>query len=111
MWRLSPKYFSPRPLSAPAVTQALQGLYGWKLCGSTPYTMECDYTFKTFPQALDFMQRMGPICERMQHHPSWTNVHKKIHVELTTHDAGNEITQKDVDLAREMNKVYSTMDS
>ncbi|CCW60448.1 unnamed protein product [Phytomonas sp. EM1] len=109
MWRRSSIFLSPKPLSAPAVTQALQGLYGWKLRGSTPHIMECDYTFKSFPEALDFMLRVSPICERMQHHPSWTNVYNKIHVELTTHDAGNNITQKDVDLAREMNKLYSTV--
>lgn len=37
--------------------------------------------------------------EKLNHHPEWTNVYNKVHVVLTTHDAGNTITEKDRKLA------------
>ena len=43
------------------------------------------------------------VAEKMDHHPEWFNVYNKVHVTLTTHDAGG-ITQLDIDLANTMNK-------
>jgi 4a-hydroxytetrahydrobiopterin dehydratase len=37
--------------------------------------------------------------EKLNHHPEWSNVYNKVHVSLTTHDAGNTITEKDKQLA------------
>jgi 4a-hydroxytetrahydrobiopterin dehydratase len=37
--------------------------------------------------------------EKLNHHAIWTNEFNKVHVRLTTHDAGNTITQKDRKLA------------
>lgn len=106
MWRRTTACFAPAALSAPALTQALHHLPGWKLSGNTPNRIQCDYTFKDFTAAMEFMVRVGPLCERMQHHPCWTNVYNRLHVELTTHDAGNRVTQKDVDLASAMNNMF-----
>ena len=40
----------------------------------------------------------------MDHHPEWFNVYNKVHVTLTTHDAG-EVTHKDYELANAINKL------
>ncbi len=40
----------------------------------------------------------------MDHHPEWSNVYNKVHVLLTTHDAGG-VTEKDVELGRHMNAI------
>jgi pterin-4a-carbinolamine dehydratase len=36
--------------------------------------------------------------------PAWSNVYNRVVVDLTTHEAGG-ITQKDLDLAREMEEM------
>jgi 4a-hydroxytetrahydrobiopterin dehydratase len=59
-----------------------------------------DFTFKNFSEAFAFMTRVAILAEKADHHPFWTNVWNKVHIELTTHDAGNTITQKDRDLAK-----------
>ncbi|KAK7200698.1 pterin-4-alpha-carbinolamine dehydratase [Novymonas esmeraldas] len=98
---------SPRSLSAPAITQALQSLPGWRRSGNDKCAIECDYVFGNFTEAMHYMNAVAPVCEQMQHHPSWTNVYNRLHVRLTTHDAGNTVTQKDVDLAAAMNTAYA----
>ena len=57
------------------------------------------FVFKDFVAAFGFMAKAALVCERMNHHPSWTNTYNKVDVVLTTHDAGNTVTEKDRALA------------
>lgn len=57
------------------------------------------FTFKTFGDAVAWIVKASFEIEKLNHHPEWTNVYNKIHVSLTTHDAGNNITEKDKQLA------------
>lgn len=41
----------------------------------------------------------------MNHHPFWTNVYNKVSIELSTHDAGDVVTDKDRALARAIDKL------
>lgn len=56
--------------------------------------------FKDFVAAFGFMAKVAIVAEKMNHHPNWSNVYNKVTFELTTHDAGNTITEKDRALAR-----------
>lgn len=53
------------------------------------------FSFADFSEAFAFMTRVALIAEKMDHHPFWTNVYNKVTIELTTHDAGNTVTDKD----------------
>ena len=57
------------------------------------------FEFKNFSAAFAFMTRVAIEAEKMDHHPKWTNVYNKVEIWLTTHDAGNIITDKDKNLA------------
>ncbi|MBO0929846.1 4a-hydroxytetrahydrobiopterin dehydratase [Fibrella aquatilis] len=57
------------------------------------------FTFADFSEAFAFMTRVALLAEKMDHHPFWTNVYNKVTIELTTHDAGNTVTEKDRALA------------
>ena len=57
------------------------------------------FSFKTFGEAMAWMVKASFEIEKINHHPEWTNVYNKVHVSLTTHDAGNTITEKDKQLA------------
>ena len=57
------------------------------------------FEFKNFSAAFAFMTRVAIEAEKMDHHPKWTNVYNKVEIWLTTHDAGNIITEKDKKLA------------
>jgi 4a-hydroxytetrahydrobiopterin dehydratase len=57
------------------------------------------FTFKDFSEAFAFMQRVALAAEKMDHHPTWTNVYNTVEITLNTHDAGNTVTDKDRKLA------------
>jgi 4a-hydroxytetrahydrobiopterin dehydratase len=67
-----------------------------------------EYKFPSFVQAFGFMAQVALLAERAAHHPEWFNVYNRVVVDLTTHEAGG-ITQKDLDLAREMEQIASRM--
>ena len=57
------------------------------------------FRFKNFSEAFAFMTRVAMIAERMNHHPEWKNVYNTVEISLSTHDAGNMVTEKDRKLA------------
>ena len=62
--------------------------------------------FKDFKQAMAFMNQVADVAEAMNHHPWWSNVYNKVTIELTTHDAGNIVTEKDRQLARRIDEIF-----
>lgn len=64
------------------------------------------FDFKDFRQAMKFMNLVADAAEAANHHPWWSNVYDKVNIELTTHDAGNTITEKDHQLAKQIDKIY-----
>jgi len=63
------------------------------------------FEFKDFVEAFSFMTRVAFAAEKMNHHPEWSNVYNKVEVRLSTHDAGNIVTDKDRKLAAEIDKL------
>ena len=63
------------------------------------------FEFADFKQAFGFMTRVAFLAEEMNHHPNWSNVYNKVMIELTTHDAGNTITEQDRKLAAAIDKI------
>ena len=64
------------------------------------------FSFKNFSEAFAFMTRVALEAEKMDHHPLWTNVYNTVEVWLSTHDAGDVVTDKDKKLAKKI-KVLS----
>jgi 4a-hydroxytetrahydrobiopterin dehydratase len=63
------------------------------------------FEFKNFNEAFGFMTRVALIAEKMDHHPWWSNVYNQVSIELTTHDAGNTVTERDRKLAAAIDKL------
>jgi len=63
--------------------------------------------FNDFIEAFGFMTSVAIIAEKMNHHPEWSNVYNTVNIKLTTHDAGNTITDKDTALAKAIEKLYN----
>ena len=63
------------------------------------------FKFKDFVEAFGFMSRVALIAEKMEHHPNWSNVYNQVEICLTTHDAGNTVTDKDRNLAAAIDKL------
>src|SRR5262245_11749628 len=65
------------------------------------------FTFRTFRDAVQFMNLVAPGCDIAMHHPRWENVWKTLRVYLTTWDAGHRITDRDLQLARYFDRAYA----
>ncbi len=66
-----------------------------------------DFTFPTFMDAIFFINKIAEIAEKLQHHPEMTNMYNKVTLRLSTHDAGDIVTDKDKELAAQIDALYS----
>ena len=63
------------------------------------------FEFKDFSEAFAFMTRVALAAEKMNHHPEWKNVYNTVEMWLSTHDAGDIVTDKDRKLAEKIDKL------
>ena len=68
-------------------------------------TLYRKFEFKDFSEAFSFMTRVAFIAEKMDHHPKWTNVWNTVEIWLSTHDAGDVVTEKDKKLSKAIDKL------
>ena len=54
------------------------------------------------------MTEVAALAEAQQHHPEWRNVYNLVEITLTTHDAGNVVTEKDRALAQAIEQLPTT---
>jgi 4a-hydroxytetrahydrobiopterin dehydratase len=79
-------------------------LEGWAI-SADQLSIQKKFVFKDFEQAFAFMKNCYEPIEEMNHHPDWSNVYSTVNVTLNTHDSGG-ITQKDIKLAKVMDRVF-----
>lgn len=65
------------------------------------------FEFENFIEAFGFITKVAIVSEKMNHHPNWSNVYNRVTIELSTHDAGNVITDRDRELAAEIDKLLA----
>lgn len=79
-----------------AIQQQLRDLPGWTLDGGM---IRKTYTFKNFVAAMAWVTHVAFLAEAHGHHPDIDIRYNRVTLALVTHDAGNTVTQKDLDLA------------
>ena len=80
----------------------LAKLQGWTFSDNK---ISREYRFASFTEAMSFITEMAFACEQVNHHPELFNVYNRVNIDLTTHDAGNKVTQKDINLAIKLEKI------
>jgi 4a-hydroxytetrahydrobiopterin dehydratase len=68
-------------------------------------SLQAEFKFKDFSQAFAFMTEVAIAAEKMNHHPEWTNVWNTVRFSLSTHDAGNTVTDRDRKLAGKIDEI------
>ena len=91
----------PHKLEAKDVANRLANCPGWELDRERLHRL---FEFTDFNAAFEFMARVAPVAESLNHHPEWSNVYNRVDVYLTTHDADG-ITELDFTLAERMNEL------
>jgi 4a-hydroxytetrahydrobiopterin dehydratase len=64
-----------------------------------------EFSFPTFTAAIEFINQVAIIAERLNHHPQIINMYNKVTLTLSTHDAGDIVTDKDRTLATAIDTV------
>ena len=64
-----------------------------------------EFTFKDFKEAFGFMTKVAAIADELNHHPEWSNVYNKVTIKLSTHSAGDIVTDKDRELAKRIDEI------
>ncbi len=64
-----------------------------------------EFEFKDFKEAFAFMTKVAAIAEELKHHPEWSNTYNKVTIKLSTHDAGDIVTEKDKELAKRIDEI------
>lgn len=69
--------------------------------------LTAEFKFKDFITAFGFMSQVALAAEKMDHHPDWSNSYNKVIVNLTSHDAGDVVTERDHKLAKKIEDIYN----
>lgn len=85
------------PLTRDAIEQALGELAGWRFEGNQ---LKKTFELSSFRAAMSFMVRLSYEAEALDHHPELHNVYNRVDIALSTHDAGDRVTEMDLRLAR-----------
>ncbi len=64
-----------------------------------------EYEFPTFMEAIGFINKVAAIADRLNHHPEIHNIYNKVILSLSTHDAGDIVTDQDRELARAIDAI------
>lgn len=61
------------------------------------------FKFNDFVEAFGFLSQVAILAEKQGHHPTIHNTYNSVTLELSTHDAGDVVTEKDEKLAKAIN--------
>ena len=64
------------------------------------------FVFNNFIDAFGFMTKVAMLAEKANHHPTWSNTWNKVEIWLSTHDAGNVVTYKDLELSKAIDNLF-----
>jgi len=90
-----------KPMAKAKIAAALEKLPGWKFQRDA---LVKTFKFHSFREAFSFMVHAAFEAELMNHHPDWTNVYDRLTIRLSSHDAGDVVTAKDIELAGRIQK-------
>ncbi len=68
--------------------------------------LQATFRFRDFAEAFAFMTEVAFHAEKHDHHPNWSNVWNTVDIQLTTHSAGNTVTDKDRALAKAIDRIF-----
>lgn len=95
-----PQQLSREPVSEAEIERRLTDFEGWssREVPGKGRCLEKEWRFGSFVGAFSFMAGVALEAEKLDHHPDWSNVYDRVHMLLTTHDAGG-VTDYDFALA------------
>lgn len=94
----------PKILSEKEIRENLKKLPGWEYADDK---IKKEFKFTDFMDSLSFINKLAPFFEKMDHHPDTHIFYSKVLFELQRFDIGGKVTDRDFEVASEIEKVYS----
>jgi 4a-hydroxytetrahydrobiopterin dehydratase len=91
------------PMNEVQITESLKGLPGWTFEDNKLHKI---YKFNDFREAMAFLVRLSYEAENRNHHPEIFNCYNRLEIGLNTHDAGGKVTDRDIELALAIEKLF-----
>lgn len=90
---LATKHCVPCEGGDPALTDDQEKTYfekvsGWSLIHDGEHKIRKQFKFQDFKKALGFVNRVGEVAEKEQHHPDIYIFYNRVQIELFTHAVG-----------------------
>lgn len=85
------------------IQENLVSLSGWRYEDNK---IKKEFKFNDFMASLDFVNKLAPYCEKLDHHPDIHIFYNKVLFELQRFDLGGKVTDKDFVVAREIERLY-----
>jgi 4a-hydroxytetrahydrobiopterin dehydratase len=86
------------------ILKQIKRLSEWKAIKNKEDKLRKEYRFKDFKTSLNFVNQIGKLAEKQNHHPQIMLTWGKVIVKLWTHEAQG-LTEKDIKLAQAIDKL------
>ncbi len=94
----------PIPLSEGEIREKLKELPGWTYADDK---LKKEFKFNDFVDSLGFINKLTPFFEEKDHHPDTHIFYNKVLFELQRFDIGGKVTDRDFEVASEIERVYA----
>ncbi len=95
----------PKALTKDEIEQALPALPGWTYADDK---LTKEFAFADFVGSLSFINRLVAYFQEMDHHPDVHIFYNKVKLELQRFDIGGKVTDRDIEVAKQIDKTYTT---
>ncbi len=76
---------------------------------TTENKLHKQFKFGSFDEAIDFINKVAKLARSKNHHPVIINIYDTVELELSTHEAGNIVTDKDTDFAEAVDAILNPL--
>lgn len=94
-----------RILTESEIREKLSDFPGWSYHDDK---ISKEFVFESFDQAVGFVVKLAPFCNKIDHHPDIHIYYKKIVFDLQRFSVGGKVTLRDFKVASEIERLFSS---
>ena len=90
-------------LSEQEIKEKLNDFPGWEYHDDK---ITKEFVFESFDKAVEFINKLAPFCNKIDHHPDIHIYYKKIVFDLQRFSVGGKVTLRDFAVASEIERLF-----